>query len=328
MRILKELDAKAWGAFLDSVPYATVFQSPEMRDVFTSTKNCAPLFTAVEDEGKVQCLVLASLIKEGGGIKGAMSARAVVTGGPLSVNGEFKAVLEAFDELARPKALYAQVRNLRDISSHRQTFEEAGYSFEDHLNYVHDLTKPPQAIFAGFSDSRKKGIKRAESRGITVKVAEEANDVDTAYEIISHTYTEAGVPLADKSLFHAAWRILVPIGMARLLLATRGKERLAARFILTSRGMIHDWYAGTAPEGKGQNANELLVWAAMQWGSANGYKLFDFGGAGRPGEDYGPGEFKRRFGGEQTEFGRFQKVYHPVKYMAGKKGYSILRRLG
>jgi len=299
-----------------------------MSEVFESTKNYKPLFVAIDEAGVTQSLVLASIIKEGGGIKGAMSSRAVVTGGPLLKGGIVGPLIGAFDKLARSETLYAQIRNLRDVSQFRETFEEAGYAYEEHLNYVHDLSRPPAEIFSDFSDGRKKGIKKAESRGIREKVAEEKGDVDIFYEILSHTYKEARVPLADKSLFLAAWRILVPKGMARLVLALKGDEVLAARFYLTHRGIIHDWYAGASPKGKTDNASELLVWSTMRWGNANNYKLFDFGGAGKPGEHYGPGEFKRRFGGIRTAFGRFQKIYHPVRYLAGKKGYGILRRLG
>ena len=299
-----------------------------MSEVFASTKNYKPLFVAIDEADVTQSLILASLIKEGGGIKGAMSSRAVITGGPLLKGGSVGSLIEAFDELARSEVLYAQLRNLRDMSQFRGTFEEAGYVFEEHLNYVHDLSRSPAIIFSDFSDGRKKGIRKAESRGIREKVAEEEGDVDIFYEIVSHTYKEAHVPLADKSLFFAAWRILVPKGMARLTLALKGDDVLAARFYLTHRGIIHDWYAGASPKGKAENASELLIWSAMKWGNANRYRLFDFGGAGRPGEDYGPGEFKRRFGGEQTAFGRFLKVYHPVRYLAGRKGYSMLKKLG
>ena len=328
MKILGGLDIKRWHAFLDSVEDATVFQTPEMSEVFASTKNYSPLFVAIEEDDEIQSLVLASLIKEGGGVKGAMSSRAVITGGPLAEGGNVGPLLGAFDERARSGALYAQIRNLRDMSQFRGAFEEAGYVYEEHLNYVHDLLRSPAEIFSDFSDGRKKGIKKAESRGIREKVAEGKGDVDVFYEILSHTYREARVPLADKSLFLAAWRILVPKGMARLVLALKGDEVLAARFYLTHRGIIHDWYAGASPKGKTDNASELLVWSAMRWGNANNYKLFDFGGAGKPGEHYGPGEFKRRFGGVKTTFGRFQKIYHPVRYLAGKKGYSILKKLG
>jgi len=318
---------KEWKAFLDEVPEANAFQTPEMRDVFDATRNYEAVVIATEKNGEINDLLLASIIKEGGGIKGSFSSRAIVTGGPVSKGGDFKEIVKAFDEIAAPKSLYAQFRNLNDMSASHQVFEGLGYAFEQHLNYIHDLKRPLSEIWAGFSDGRRKGIKKAEARGLEIREGDKG-DIDNLYELVSSTYEEVGIPLADKSLFTSAWRVMKPSNMVRLFLAFQGEELLAGRIILTYHGMIHDWYAGSGPGAKGQNANELLVWSVMKWGSESGFRLFDFGGAGKPGEKYGPGEFKRRFGGTLTNFGRFEKVYHPVKHFVGRKGYEVLRRLG
>lgn len=327
MKVLNSLDEKTWRRFLKETTFANVFQTPEMHQVFSSTKNYEPILVAADDDGDIKDLILASLIKEGTGLKGSMSSRAIVTGGPLARDGDLRFLLAEFDEITRGKALYSQFRNLRDPTTYRHTFQEAGYVFEEHLNYTHDLTKSLKEIKAGFSDGRKKGIKKAESLGLEVSVGEKS-DLDDFYEMVSRTYKEVGVPLADKSLFEAALRILSPRKMILFVLCTLNREILAGRMVLAYNGMLHDWYAGSLPAAKSHNSNELLVWHTMRWGHENGFRLFDFGGAGRPGEHYGPGEFKRRFGGNLTNFGRFQKIYHPIKHMIGRKGYELLRRVG
>ena len=317
-----------WNASLKTSPEANIFQTPEMRDVFAATKNYEPVIFATEIDGEVEDLLLGCIIKEGGGLKGTFSSRVIVTGGPLSRRGDIKKIMKAFDEAVGPESLYAQFRNLRDMSSRRQAFEELGYANEDHINYVHDLTRPIDEIWKGFNTSRRRGIRKAENGGVSVREAEEDDDIELLYELLRETYDAAGVPLADKSLFESAWRVLKPANMIRIVLGAKGKDTLAGRLYLTYRGAIYEWYAGGSSAGKEEHANELLVWETMRWGSNNGFKVFDFGGAGRPGEDYGPGEFKRLFGGTITSFGRFEKVYHPIKHMIGRKGYDLLRRLG
>ncbi|KPJ70869.1 hypothetical protein AMJ52_09345 [candidate division TA06 bacterium DG_78] len=298
-----------------------------MKKVYDLTKNYESILLVLEQNGEIHDLLLASLIKESGKLKESFSSRAIVIGGPLSKSNDIRPIVKAYDEMAAPKALYTQIRNLWDVSTSHQIFEEIGYSYEEHLNYIHDLTRPLEKIWAEFSEGRKKGIKKAESKGIKIKEGEE-EDIDIFYDLVQETYKGAKVPIADKTLFKSAWRVMRPKNMIRFLMATIGDETLAGRMILTYHGILHDWYAGSTSTGRTLNANELIVWSAMQWGSKNGLRLFDFGGAGKPGEKYGPGEFKRRFGGEKTNYGRFEKVYHPVKHLVGKAGYKVIRRFG
>jgi lipid II:glycine glycyltransferase (peptidoglycan interpeptide bridge formation enzyme) len=299
-----------------------------MRDVFAATKNYEPAILATEMDGEIEDLLLGCIIKEGEGLKGAFSSRAIVVGGPLSKRGDIREIVEAFDEVVGPDSLYAQFRNLRTMSSRRPAFEELGYAYEDHINYVHDLTKPVDEIWKGFNTSRRRGIKKAEKGGVMAREAEGDEDVEILYELLKETYEMAGVPVADKSLFVNTWRVLKPANMIRIVLGAKGKDTVAGRLYLTYRGTIYEWYAGSSSAGKEEHANEFLVWDTMQWGSRNGFRLFDFGGAGKRGEDYGPGEFKRLFGGTMTSFGRFEKTFHPVKHFVGRKGYDVLRRLG
>jgi serine/alanine adding enzyme len=317
-----------WKAFLESSPAANIFQTSEMRDVFAATRNYEPTTLATEMDGEIEDLLLGCIIKEGGGLKGAFSSRVIATGGPISNKGDVKGIMKAFDEAVGPDSLYAQFRNLTDMSPHRLAFEGLGYAYEDHINYVHDLTRPIDQIWKGFNASRRRGIKKAEKGGVSAREAEGDEDIELLYELLRETYDVAGVPLADKSLFTSAWRVLKPANMIRIVLGVKGRDTLAGRLYLTYRGTIYEWYAGGSSAGKEEHANELLVWDTMQWGGRNGYRVFDFGGAGRPGEDYGPGEFKRLFGGTMTNFGRFEKVYHPIKHMIGRKGYDLLRRFG
>jgi len=317
-----------WNAFLKASPDANIFQTPEMRDVFAATKNYELVVLSTEKDGDMEDLVLGCVIKEGGGLKGTFSSRVIVTGGPLSKNGDVAGILRTFDEVVGPESLYAQFRNLRDMSSCRPVFESLGYAYEDHINYVHDLTRTPDEIWKGFNASRRRGIKKAEKGGVSVREAEGEKDVDLLHGLLRGTYEAASVPLADKSLFMNAWRVLKPSNMIRIVLGTKGNNTMAGRLYLVYRETIYEWYAGGTSVAKEEHANELLVWDTMQWGIRNGFRLFDFGGAGRPGENYGPGEFKRLFGGTSTSFGRFEKVYHPIKHMIGRTGYDLLRRFG
>jgi lipid II:glycine glycyltransferase (peptidoglycan interpeptide bridge formation enzyme) len=65
----------------------------------------------------------------------------------------------------------------------------------------------------------------------------------------------------------------------------------------------------------------------MEWGHNNGYEKFDFGGAGKPDEEYGVRDYKLKFGGELVNWGRFQKVHKPFLMRVGKLGFKIWQKL-
>ena len=71
----------------------------------------------------------------------------------------------------------------------------------------------------------------------------------------------------------------------------------------------------------------LLPWKIMEWGHENGYKLFDFGGAGKPNIPYGVRDYKLKFGGDLVNFGRFEKVHKKYRMAFGKIGLKTLELL-
>ena len=54
--------------------------------------------------------------------------------------------------------------------------------------------------------------------------------------------------------------------------------------------------------------------------------MYDFGGAGKPDEEYGVRDFKAKFGGELVCYGRNTCVHAPVLLQFSRFGYDILRR--
>jgi lipid II:glycine glycyltransferase (peptidoglycan interpeptide bridge formation enzyme) len=94
-------------------------------------------------------------------------------------------------------------------------------------------------------------------------------------------------------------------------LATYNDLIVGVLYLLTYKEMAYVWYAGSLPGYYEKHPNDILYWEAIKWSCRNGYKIFDFGGAGSPNEEYGVREFKKQFGGELVNYGRFEKSYRP-----------------
>ena len=322
--VLTDVSEAEWRAFLAETPGASIFQSPDLMRVYGKAEGYRPHVVAVESGGRVRALMASAIVSYTAGRFSSLTARAIVTGGPLGEADLFPAILSAHDREAAKASLLTQIRNL-SAPADCGPFEAAGYTWEDHLNFLIDLRKGEEALLAGMSKARRKGIAQAERAGLEIRELRAA-DVIPAYGLLEATYARASVPLAHRSLFQAAVGELGPRGHLLALGAWRGGDLRAARFVLRWGGVLHDWYAGSDLE-RSVHADEWLVWQVLQRGIAQGCTSFDFGGAGKPREPYGPREFKRRFGGETVNPGRFEKVYRPLTLKAAKAAYAVWRRL-
>jgi hypothetical protein len=146
--------------------------------------------------------------------------------------------------------------------------------------------------------------------------------------LLRQTYAAARVPLADISLFQAALDILLPRNMIRLFVA-RVEGRVAACTLdLLYKDTVYGWYGATDRDFNRYSPNDVLTWNVLEWASKSGYRVYDFGGAGKPDEKYGVRDYKAKFAGDLVEYGRNTCVHAPVLLTASKMGYSLFRRLG
>jgi len=296
-----------------------------MFKVFQGTRGYSPKIFAASVNGRIHALVVSVLITYIGTRRIRFASRAVIPGGPLGNPDCFRPLLAAHDQAIRKVALMSQIRNIQPPSSKRP-IENAGYRWEDHLNYVVDLTPGEEGLLKAMSRSRRKNLSRADKAGPRL-VQLGASDYERAYRVLERTYRRARVPLADPSLFQNAFQILLPLGHLWAVGAEWNGRLCAVRLVLKWNGYLFDWYAGSTEEGRSIHADEWLVWQVLLEGLRKGCHTFDFGGAGRPGENYGPGEFKRRFGGEQLNVGRFEKTYHPLTLRLASVTYGIWRKI-
>jgi lipid II:glycine glycyltransferase (peptidoglycan interpeptide bridge formation enzyme) len=99
--------------------------------------------------------------------------------------------------------------------------------------------------------------------------------------------------------------------MVKIFLAYHMGKVIGVLYLFTYRERVTISYTTSLFEYQNKRPNDFLYWEAIKWSSANGYRVFDFGGAGNPHKEYGVREFKKHFGGEMVDYGRFTKIYQP-----------------
>ena len=147
------------------------------------------------------------------------------------------------------------------------------------------------------------------------------------YNSIKDTYKNAKIPLAHITLFKSIFENLTNKNMAKIFLAVYENTVIGGILVLIYRETVYDYYAGSVRKYLHMCPNDLLTWYAIEWSCKKGFKIFDFGGAGQPNKPYGVRDFKKQFGGELVNFGRFRLVHQPLKMQMARLGFNIYQKL-
>lgn len=333
IQIVRTLREEVWRQFINEHPAANVFHTPEMFQVFALTKREKPeLWAAVGDDSKVLALFLPVHITLINGLLRWLTTRSISYGSLLyQPDGEGRAalrqLLEAYTGAMKSGSLFTELRNLNDLTEIQPLLEEYNFVFEPYVNYLIDLNRPAEDVLQSIGSRTRKKIRKGLRDG-HVQVSELTDRAELAhwYEPLLETYNKARIPLANLSLFEAAFDILYPKRMVKFLIARVQDKIAACSAELLFKNTIYGWYGGTNREYSDYLPNEMLMWHLLEWGANNGYHTYDFGGAGRSDEGYGVRDFKAKFGGDLVCFGRNIWVHNPILLKLSKQGYEVYRR--
>jgi len=334
MQVLRSLDKEDWRDFVVEHPEGNVFHAPEMFEVFERAQGYRPeLWAVTADNGEILALLLPVWVTLWGGLLRRLTSRAVAYGSVLCNHGlanheALDALLQAYVQEVGSKVLFTELRNLSDLSPFQPVLNGCGFAYEEHLNYLIDLDRPVEDIMQGIGSRTRKNIRRGLRREEVV-VDEVANreEVSICYSLLRRTYAAAQVPLADYSLFEAAFDVLHPKDMIRFVLARVDDAYVATSVELLYKDVVYGWYGGVDRAYSRYNPNELLMWHILRWSAENGYRTYDFGGAGRPDEEYGVRDFKAKFGGELVCFGRNTYIHNRPLMGLSQWAYSLYRKI-
>jgi hypothetical protein len=324
-----ELERGIWSDFVRNHPRGTIFQTPEMFDVYAATRGMRPTVVGLlSNEGELAGVLCSVVQSEFPGMLRRLTARAVVRGGPLGMEScDFGRLVEAHGRAAVDAgSIYTVVSNGWETRGTDADLTGMGYQLEPALNFFVDLTRSESELWAAIHPTRRKQVARAERRGLEVRDVVDVGELPAHYALLVRTYRSVGLPVFDESLFRAAFEGLVPQGLMRVFGAYADGRLVGSRMVLAYGDTVHDWFAGSEREAKDLYPNDALVWAVLKAFAGGRWKRFDFGGAGRPDQPYGVREFKRKFGGEEVAFGTFRTVHRPLTYHVLTGARSLARR--
>ncbi|RLC83463.1 MAG: methicillin resistance protein [Chloroflexi bacterium] len=261
-------------------------------------------------------------------------------------NGEqLTALLAILDRAARSRgAIVLTVEpDLPDESVHRERLRELGFcpslfgSLQPRRTLIVDISPGEEAILAAMKQKTRYNIRLAARKGVTVREATEA-DLPAFHALMAITAARDRFGVHTPAYYEAAYRLFVPRGWARLLLAEVEGKPVAALMIFALPPRAWYFYGASGDVHREKMPTYLLQWEAIRWAKSLGCTTYDLWGV--PDEDeatleaeftrrrdglWGVYRFKRGFGGELVRsVGAWDRVYAPLRYRLLVTGYSIL----
>jgi CelD/BcsL family acetyltransferase involved in cellulose biosynthesis len=329
VRVVQQLETGAWKRFVEDHTHANVFHTPEMFEVFDRAVGHRPEVWAVTDDDEVLALFTPVQVTLKDGAFRSLTTRSIAYGSVAVTDSErgamaLRALLEEYAGATRRKSLFTELRHLQELNGLKAVLAHCAFTYEDHLDYLVDLDRPVEDVFAGISSSARKKLRRGLRKGdVTIAEVTERSGLAEWYAILRDTYRRARLPDPELSLFEAAYDVLRPRDMVRFFVALVGSRPVACSAELLHKDTMYGWYGGSDRSYSNYIPNDLLTWHVLEWGARNGFRVYDFGGAGKPDEPYGVREFKAKFGGELVNYGRHVLVHSGVRLAVSKVAYRV-----
>ena len=355
-----EINPLAWQKLVDESPYATWFQTPEAYQFYAANKQeMTPFAFAVAEQAEpgevkgeenskagitastpytlhstLKALCVGYITREHRAAKQFFTRRAIIIGGPLiaedATEKEVATLLKAVKHIpygliaSSPNRLtmpiYIEIRNFHDYSRWKEVFQNSGFEYQPHLNIQVTCNEAHT-----MSEQRRRQVKKAISNGAIISEAQSEQEIRDWYQILQQLYREkVRTPLFTEEFFLEFYRK----GWGKYLLVKHEGKVIGGMMcpILEGRA-IYEWYVcGLDEDYREQYPSVMATYAAIEYAKANGLPLFDFMGAGKPDANYGVRDFKKEFGGEVVEHGRFLCVRKPILFWIGTIGVKILKR--
>ena len=320
MTFSTDIDSTEWQQLVERSPVTCFFQTPECYAFYNSLSFLKPFLYSVSENKKLVGVMCGYLIADGNLLKQYFSRRAIIPGGLLldtDISSEAlqKLLQEASKEL-RKKAIYIEIRNYNYYGTYKTIIESTGFNYVAHNN-IHIPISNLESTLSGMNDSKRRQLKTAQRAGVTWNETTNQNDILAFYECLSHIYkTKVKTSLFPLEFFQK----LVGLKNAKLLVVKHNDKVIGGMAcVLLPNNALYEWFVcGDENVEKAYYPSVVATWAGMECAVQNHLPRFDFMGAGKPDNDYGVREFKRKFGGELVEHGRFLYICKPKLYALGK----------
>lgn len=298
--------------FHNRVKEVPFFQSVGFFNATIGTENYRPVFFTVTDTGNN---IIGSMLAHHIRVlpfRCRYTSFTLIVGGPVLEN--IKEKNEVLDlllaELKRQysgKSLFIEFRNLKDQGNYNDIFKKNGFDFKNWLNSEVDVSDV-NAMLGNIGKNKQKQIAEAEGRGFITRPAKNEKEIEIFYRQLKHFYLfELHRPLPPKEVFLSLYFQASKNGSTVPLIICILNEKIMGGMVCPyDSDKMYEWYVCSVNQRKGDPLSGVAItYGGLIYAGKRGIQYFNFMGLGKPEKEYGVRRFKRQFGGNENNYGRY-----------------------
>ncbi len=330
MKVLvnEEINIHEWYELLIKSKQSSPFQTPEYYNTINEIEGYYAYSFALVDQNEIKVLAVVTIYKEPG-LQSFFSRRGIIYGGPVTNNetsDEIEYFLKSVNKMLSNKIIYVESRNFFDYSNHKETFIGQKWNYLPYVNFhLYLQGETAESLLKKFKYNRRREIKQSISQNAFYAKTNNLNKAKSIYTILEDLYkNRVKLPIPPFRFFEKQ----IVNGIIKVFLVEHNQKVIGGSFcpVLKNKGIYTFYYCGLRNYHKSIFPTHLAVLAAIEYAIKKKIPIFDFMGAGLKEEEYGVRSYKKAFGGELVEYGRYIKVLKPLLFKFGKVGLKILAR--
>lgn len=222
IKSIYEIKPNKWNLLVENHPNGNIFQTTDYLHLHTKRFNSNFFGYAAIIDGKI-CGVISGVIFYNYFFPfSCFTRRAIVIGGPLIDGNDLvicKALLRHLITELKNKAIYIQFRNLWDMECYLSIFEEIGFTYEPHLDILHDLSLDIESIKSKVSKNKRGNINKSINKGLLFYEVTDGEEYKQCVDLVIQTYKRIGLPCFEKKYFLTANELLGKEGLLKTFAA-------------------------------------------------------------------------------------------------------------
>ena len=298
--IVTNVSKEQWSSFLHRCSSASIYHTQEWKDILQNSFNYKPFYLFAKNDDGDLCgiLPLFQIDSRLTGNRLASLPYSYICGAIGDSEDITRILISKSMELCdKLNCDYIDLRFAESSTALSEFNEDSHYS-----TYILELSDNIDEVWKKLSKgSVRRGIKTAKKNGVQIRMGKTLHDFDVFNKLNQNTARDHGVPAHPFTLFENLYKN-VGNGLVNLYIADFDNKAIAGIITLNFKDVIIYGYGASNNDYLKHNPNNLLLWAAIEDGCKNGFKLFDFGRASP--ENTGLIQFKKRWGTAE------KKVYY------------------
>jgi lipid II:glycine glycyltransferase (peptidoglycan interpeptide bridge formation enzyme) len=191
-------------------------------------------------------------------------------------------------------------------------------TYTHHFTHTLALDEDEKKIFSSFKSNVKRNIKKAQKESLQIEISSSWNPMKVFCELNILTRKQHGLPPQPVFFFRNIFKHIISPGNGFVTLALwKDTPVAAAVFFHFGKKAIYK-YGASDRNYQHLRANNLVMWEAISWCTANGFNSLSFGRT-EP-ENHGLLQFKRGWGTREEKLNYYKYDLKKECFLSKKKG--------